>query len=608
MSAAPAAKRARAPALEATVTTLAVPGTGCVNGLCVLADGTRLVSSWFDRLLMISPSGLMAILAGDIDDNGDGGFEDGTGTAARFHTPDRMTVDPAGRVAVVDEENHALRLVSKAGAVSTLAGNGEAGFADGQGAAARFNEPLDVVLAANGEFVVADSKNHALRAVTPGGAVRTLAGNGEAGFADGQGAAARFNCPAGLALDADGSLLVTDCRNHAVRRVTMAGAVSTVAGNGEAGFADGVGAAARFHFPADVVVDRAGTIVVADRKNHRLRKIVGGQVTTLAGASEAGAADGAGAGARFNEPIRLALDERGRLLVAEHGREDALRVVSAALEPPAWMGPVDPEAEAAAQAQKEKVEQMEQVLENYGKLVGASELADVGLVVEGELFPAHRAVLVVRSEYFRGLLLSGMQEGCGQQEIALGEVSAEAFRVVLRFLYTGELPAWEELQSAGTGAEENGAAAGGQGGRGSGRGKGRGTGTGKEAAGSEDETGTLRASLELEVLKAADLFQAEGLRKHCLEGFRRGLTVHTAVEQLVWAQARGPAEARAIATEFFVANSRAIRVRVCGCGAVRCGRKGRAMFALGQRTAGVLLCWRIITCWRIIMLAYLCVA
>ena len=84
--------------------------------------------------------------------------------------------------------------------------------------------------------------------------------------------------------------------------------------------------------------------------------------------------------------------------------------------------------------------------------------------------------------------------------------------------------------------------------------------------------------------------------------------MHTAVEQLVWAHARGPAEARAIATEFFVANSRAIRVRVCGCGAARCGRKGRAMFALGQRTAGVLLCWRIITCWRIIMLAYLCVA
>ena len=143
-----------------------------------------------------------------------------------------------------------------------------------------------------------------------------------------------LNCPAGLALDADGSsVLVADCGNHAVRRVTMAGAVSTVAGNGEAGFADGEGAAARFNSPNDVVVDKEGTIVVADRDNHRLRKIRGGQVTTLAGGSEAGAADGAGAGARFDQPFHLALDERGRLLVAELGRADTLRVVEASLAP-----------------------------------------------------------------------------------------------------------------------------------------------------------------------------------------------------------------------------------------------------------------------------------
>ena len=83
---------------------------------------------------------------------------------------------------------------------------------------------------------------------------------------------------------------MADACNHAVRRVTMAGAVSTVAGNGQKGFADGEGAAARFHYPTDVVVDKEGTIVVADRDNHRLRKIRGRQVTTLVGGSEAGAA------------------------------------------------------------------------------------------------------------------------------------------------------------------------------------------------------------------------------------------------------------------------------------------------------------------------------
>ena len=104
-----------------------------------------------------------------------------------------------------------------------------------------------------------------IRVVTPGGAVRTLAGNGEAGFADGQGAAARFNFPTALARDKDGSILVADGGNSAVRRVTMEGAVSTVAGNGEAGYADGEGAAARFKCPMDVAVDKQGTILVALR-------------------------------------------------------------------------------------------------------------------------------------------------------------------------------------------------------------------------------------------------------------------------------------------------------------------------------------------------------
>ncbi len=126
----------------------------------------------------------------------------------------------------------------------------------------------------------------------------------------------------------------------------------TLAGNREAGFAKGQGAAACFNDPTDVVVDREGTIVVVDRANGRLQKIVGRQVTTLAGGPEAGTADGAGAAASF---MRLALDERGRLLVAECSRAPTLRVVDASLVPPAWMGPVDAAAEAAAEAHERKL-------------------------------------------------------------------------------------------------------------------------------------------------------------------------------------------------------------------------------------------------------------
>ena len=267
MTAPPAAKRARPPALNAAVSTLEVPGLGQPYGILVLADGTRVVSTEQNRLQLLTPAGLLATLAGgndhddgDADDDDDATLRydaslvDGQGLAARFNEPGGMTVDAAGHIVVVDSANDALRRVSKAGEVSTLAGNANRlpGFADGQGDAARFDSPDGVALAANDSIVVADTGNHAIRVVMPGGAVRTLAGSGEAGFADGQGAAARFNHPAGLARDKDGSILVADRGNHAVRRVTMEADVSTVAGNGEAGYAEGEGTAARFSSPADV--------------------------------------------------------------------------------------------------------------------------------------------------------------------------------------------------------------------------------------------------------------------------------------------------------------------------------------------------------------------
>jgi hypothetical protein len=274
--------------------------------------------------------------------------------------------------------------------------------------------------------------------------------------------------------------------------------------------------------------------------NHRLRKIVDGQVTTLAGSSEPGTADGAGAVARFNQPYRLAIDERGRLLVSEVGRPDSLRVVEASLVAPLWMGPVE---EAVVTVPAKAHAALVALQQDCFKMVGDSELADVVLWAEGERFPAHRGMIAARSEYFRGLLLSGMQggrsESGGVQEIELGGVSAGALRVVLRYLYTAEVP-------------ESG-----EGGAGAGGGNGAG-GDGEEAAAGQ--------VLERAVLKAADLFRVEGLLEHCVEAFGRGLKVKTAVEQLVWAHNHGPAEARTVATEYFVRNGRRIRVdAMCEC-------------------------------------------
>jgi hypothetical protein len=304
--------------------------------------------------------------------------------------------------------------------------------------------------------------------------------------------------------------------------------------------------------------------VVADKDNHRLRKIRGGQVTTLAGGSEAGAADGAGAGARFKLPFRLALDERGRVLVVEVGRTDTLRVVEAGLAPPAWMGPA-----GATEAERKDVDP---VLQNYGKLLEDGDLADVVFVVGGQRFLAYRGVLAARSEYFRGLFKSGMQDGA-TREVCYEDVSAAAFRALLRFLYTGELPAWgDEARAEGGDGAGGAGGSGGAGGAGGRRGAGgAGSKGGKRGAGGsnggsggkgkeEDKEAQEAESAVQELLRVADRFQAGVLYEHCLAEFGRALTVQTAIQQLVWAHAHAPEGARAVAMEYVVANCRAIQV------------------------------------------------
>jgi DNA-binding beta-propeller fold protein YncE len=416
-----------------SVSTVAATGLGSPTCLFVLADGT-LLACVGHSICVLAPSGLLSVLAGR---NNRDGEQNGLGADARFNNPDGITVDQAGNMVVVDTDNHALRLVSRAGAVSTLAGGGGEGFADGQGAAARFKWPHSVVVMADGNYAVAEENT--VRVVTPTGDVRTLAGNGEAGLADGQGAAARFNGIRGLALDVDGSILVADSENHAVRRVMMDGTVSTVAGwSGEAGYADGDQVIACFNYPSAVVVDKEGTIVVADTENHRLRKIVGRQVTTLAGGSEAGTADGAGVGARFVAPLTLALDERGRLLVTEFGRRDSLRVVEAGLAPPAWMGPLN-EKEEERICEKSALSAQKRILDEHIK-------SDVVVLVRGRSFPLHKAVLISQSGYFKALFGEVCEyESTGRTETEVEIVHSysddqihEVFTMLTKYMYHGD--------------------------------------------------------------------------------------------------------------------------------------------------------------------------
>lgn len=211
--------------------------------------------------------------------------------------------------------------------VEWIAGDGVRGLRNGAKAQARFDDPYGLVRTGDGTLYIADAgDNNRIRMVTADGRVATVAGSKE-GFVDGSGLSAAFDTPSGLALDGDGNLYVADTGNHAIRKISRQGVVSTLAGDGTPGYRDGPGAQAQFDGPMGVAVSRRGRVFVADTYNDRIRVIEpDGSVGTLAGNGRPGFADGAAAIAQFDTPTALALDARGVLWVADT-RNKALRRV-----------------------------------------------------------------------------------------------------------------------------------------------------------------------------------------------------------------------------------------------------------------------------------------
>jgi len=266
---------------------------------------------------MVTRNGMVTTLVASV------GSGDGTNFTS-FSFPGNVAVDPTGDVYVTDA-NNTVQKVTPEGAVTLVAGKaGEAGSADGIGSEARFNAPAGLALDTSGNLYVADQANLTIRRITPSGIVTTLAGQpGVVGSTDGFGPAAGFYAPADLALNPEGTALyVTDSGNHTIRKVTPEGLVTTLAGRaGEPGSTDGIGAEARFRWPDGLTVDRAGMIYVADSYNNTIRRVTpDGVVTTLAGSPDPfgyGYADGVGSEVRFFTPADVAVDASGALYVSE---------------------------------------------------------------------------------------------------------------------------------------------------------------------------------------------------------------------------------------------------------------------------------------------------
>ena len=291
------------------------------KGSCaVTMSASESVTASFDQLLINTFAG-----------GGSGGYPDDgvTATSAELSYPASVAVDTNGNVYIADEAGDRIRKVTKStGIISTIAGNGTQGYSGDGGAAtsAELSLPDGVAVDTSGNVYIADFGNKRIRKVTTAGIISTVAGNGTAGYSGDGGAAtsAEISAPGGVAVDTSGNIYIADQSNNRIRKVTSAGIISTVAGNGTAGFSGDGGAAtnAEIQTPMGVAVDAAGNVYISDTYNARVRKVTsGGTISTVAGNGTFGESGDGGAAinAEFYYSHQIAVDSAGNLYITDPG-------------------------------------------------------------------------------------------------------------------------------------------------------------------------------------------------------------------------------------------------------------------------------------------------
>ena len=276
-------------------------------------------------ILQVNPGNLKTIAG-----NGTAGYsgDGGAATAAELNDPDGVNFDALGNLYIADVVNSVIRKVDTAGNITTVAGNGTAGFSGdgGPATAAELNGPFGVVADSAGNLYIQDTLNARIRKVDTTGKITTIAGNGTSGFAGDGGPAidAELSLNQGARFDAAGNLFVADCGNGAIRKIDTNGIITTVAGNGTDGYSGDGGPAttAQLNCPSGVAVDTAGELFIADYLNNRVRKVdASGIITTIAGTGTPGfTGDGGPAlSAEINLPNDVDLDAAGDVYIADSG-------------------------------------------------------------------------------------------------------------------------------------------------------------------------------------------------------------------------------------------------------------------------------------------------
>jgi sugar lactone lactonase YvrE len=342
------------------ITTIAgngIPGYSGDGGAATLAELNRADNVAMDRsgniyisdagnncIRRINPTGIITTIAG----SGTAGYsgDGGPATLAHLNNPVDLVVDTIGNIYFADYSNNAIRKINASGVISTIAGNGTAGYA-GDGVAAtiaELNGPQGIVFDNAGNLYIGDQLNNRVRKVNTAGIISTIAGNGVGAYSgDGMAATASevYN-PDYLAIDAYGSIYICDNANQRIRKINTSGIISTVAGTGISGYSgDGIAAtASEISWPGGIKVDNSGNLYIADCYNSRIRKVnAAGIISTIAGAGVAGySGDGGPAtSAELNHPLGLILDIRGNILIADW-YNNVIRSINIGNHPPFFAG------------------------------------------------------------------------------------------------------------------------------------------------------------------------------------------------------------------------------------------------------------------------------
>jgi trimeric autotransporter adhesin len=277
-----------------------------------------------NRVRMINTSGIITTIAG----NGVAGYsgDGGPATSAGLYYPSALAFDHSGNLYICDQGNERIRVVNSSGIIRSITSGGAAGFAGDGGPAiyAKFHFPTGIAIDAAGNIFICDNNNHRIRKINTSGIINTIAGTGVVGYSGdgGQATDAALAYPADVSVDGRGNLYICDGGNSSIRMVDTAGIITTVAGNGTAGFSgdDGLAISAQLHYPYGIRSDSAGNIFISDHENERIRMVTAdGFISTVAGNGTPGFSGDGGApfSAMLNAPSGVALDLQGNLFIAD---------------------------------------------------------------------------------------------------------------------------------------------------------------------------------------------------------------------------------------------------------------------------------------------------